>query len=51
MTPIHKFNNGRGATLCNGCYSVIAEGFTEDLLCEGCNNDYESFATYYNYKE
>lgn len=45
MTPIHKLNNGIGATLCNGCYSVITEGLTEDLLCKDCLNDYEDFST------
>lgn len=34
MKPIHKFNGGRGATLCNECRVIITEGFTEDLFCE-----------------
>lgn len=34
MKPIHKFNNGIGATLCNECSKIITEGFTEDLYCE-----------------
>ena len=37
MKPIHKFNGGRGATLCNNCKSIISEGLTEDLYCENCN--------------
>jgi len=34
--PIHKFNNGRGATLCVKCYVIISEGITEELYCEKC---------------
>jgi hypothetical protein len=34
--PIHKFNNGRGATLCVKCYVIISEGITEELHCEKC---------------
>jgi hypothetical protein len=37
MEPIHKFNNGRGAMLCNGCRTIISTGpRTEELLCEKC---------------
>jgi GMP synthase (glutamine-hydrolysing) len=25
MKPIHKFNNGNGATLCNECNAIINE--------------------------
>jgi len=32
--PIHKFNGGRGATLCHKCSGIISEGFTDDLYCE-----------------
>ncbi len=32
--PIHKFNGGRGATLCHTCRVIITEGLTEDLYCE-----------------
>ena len=32
--PIHKFNGGRGATLCHTCKVIITEGLTEDLYCE-----------------
>ena len=34
--PIHKFNGGIGATLCNECRTIITEGMTEDLLCDKC---------------
>ena len=37
--PIHKFNGGKGATLCNKCSGIISEGLTEDLLCEKCGGD------------
>ena len=34
--PIHKFNGGVGATLCNNCKKIISEGLTGSLLCESC---------------
>ncbi len=34
IKPIHKFNGGRGATLCHECRKIISEGMTEDLYCE-----------------
>ena len=34
MKPIHKFNGGRGATLCHQCSVIIHEGLTDDLYCE-----------------
>lgn len=34
MKPIHKFNGGRGATLCNECNKIIIEAMTDDLFCE-----------------
>jgi hypothetical protein len=34
LKPIHKFNGGRGATLCNECNVIISEGLTDDLYCE-----------------
>lgn len=40
MKPIHKFNNGMGATLCNGCYVILKVDFTKDLFCEDCNKLY-----------
>ena len=33
MKPIHKFNNGKGATLCHHCSKIINTGFTEALYC------------------
>ena len=36
MKPIHKFNNGIGATLCNKCMFIISMGFTDDIFCEKC---------------
>ena len=35
--PIHKFNNGRGATLCHNCGVIITKGLTEDLYCDNCS--------------
>ena len=40
MKPIHKFNNGNGATLCNACHTIIETGLTEALLCGSCKVDY-----------
>ena len=37
IKPIHKFNNGSGATLCNLCGVIISVGFTNDLFCEKHN--------------
>ena len=34
--PIHKFNNGNGATLCHKCSTIISIGFTDDLYCKEC---------------
>lgn len=37
MKPIHKYNNGNGAMLCNGCRTIISTGpMTEEVLCEKC---------------
>jgi reverse gyrase len=37
MKPIHKFNNGRGATLCHLCRTIITVGKpTNDLYCDRC---------------
>ena len=36
MTPIHKFNSGRGATLCNECRCTIAEAWVDKLICDQC---------------
>lgn len=37
IKPIHKFNGGRGATICNKCRKIISEGMTEHLYCEECS--------------
>ena len=38
--PIHKFNNGRGAMLCNKCRTIISTGpKTEELYCEKCKKE------------
>ena len=42
MKPIHKFNNGRGATLCHSCSVIISEGMTKDLYCEKCRPKQET---------
>lgn len=36
MKPIHKFNNGQGATLCHKCSCIISLGHTDDLYCKEC---------------
>ena len=32
--PIHKFNGGKGATLCHKCGVIITEGLTNQLYCK-----------------
>lgn len=40
MKPIYKFNNGRGATLCHLCRTIITTGkMTNDLYCDRCFNE------------
>ena len=39
MKPIHKYNNGNGATLCHQCSVIINTGLTNDLYCENCQRD------------
>ena len=40
MKPIYKFNNGRGATLCHLCRTIISTGKpTDDLYCSKCFNE------------
>jgi hypothetical protein len=40
MKPIHKFNNGNGAMLCNTCRTIISVGKpTNALLCDKCHNE------------
>lgn len=37
MKPIHKYNNGNGAMICNKCRTIISIGpKTEEVLCEKC---------------
>lgn len=36
--PIHKFNGGVGATLCNKCSAIISTGLTDALYCYKCLN-------------
>jgi len=36
MKPIHKFNNGNGATLCHNCNVIVTYGMTNDLFCYNC---------------
>lgn len=44
MEPIHKFNNGRGAMLCNGCRTIISTGpKTEELFCDKCNQEVKDY--------
>ena len=33
IKPIHKFNNGKGATLCHKCSKIISTGLTKELYC------------------
>lgn len=42
MKPIHKFNNGEGATLCYSCYSIINLGWSDAMLCDKCKGYIES---------
>ena len=42
MKPIHKLNNGRGATLCHTCSVIISTGLTKDLYCEKCKPKQET---------
>lgn len=40
--PIHKYNNGNYATLCNKCNVVISTGINKDqIMCESCINEIE----------
>jgi ferredoxin len=39
LLPLHKFNGGRGATLCHSCRVIINEGFSEKLFCDSCEKD------------
>jgi len=47
IIPIHKFNNGRGAMLCNNCRTIISTGpATKELYCEKCKGEKEVQAYY-----
>ncbi len=37
MKPIHKYNNGKGATLCHKCRDIIIERITDRLYCPKCS--------------
>lgn len=48
IKPIHKFNNGNGATLCHHCSKIINTSLTDALFCsQECavkeNWSYEEF--------
>lgn len=36
VKPVHKFNGGLGATLCNKCRVIITTGHTDDTYCDKC---------------
>jgi hypothetical protein len=42
MKPIHKFNNGEGATLCHSCHGIINLGWSDEVLCNKCKGYAES---------
>lgn len=43
MKLIHKFNNGKGAMLCNTCRTIISTGpATKELCCEKCKTKQET---------
>jgi hypothetical protein len=44
MKPIHKFNNGVGATLCHQCNCIASLGYTDDLYCKWCIKHRKEFA-------
>lgn len=49
MKPIHKFNNGRGAMLCNKCRTIISTGpATQELYCDRCLNELNLVEEEYN---
>jgi hypothetical protein len=51
MKPIHKYNNGNGAMLCNGCRTIISTGpKTEEVLCEKCKDMKEGFISIFENK-
>lgn len=42
MRPIHKFNNGEGATLCHSCHNIITLGWSDEVICNKCKGYAES---------
>jgi len=48
MNPIHKFNNGRGATLCHCCSKIINTGFTSALYCNEICEQKHTVKKYYD---
>jgi len=42
IKPIHKLNNGKGATLCNKCNVMINTGITDELFCKKHKNKYDA---------
>ena len=48
MKPIHKFNNGNGATLCHKCRTIINTGRIEDLYCDDCKPQERHLIKYMN---
>jgi len=36
LKPIHKFNSGMNATLCNKCNTIIEKNHSIKLFCENC---------------
>jgi len=51
MKPIHKFNNGKGATLCHCCSKIINTGFTDALYCNEICESKNKFKIDFTYKE
>lgn len=40
MKPIHKYNNGNGAMICNKCRTIISTGpKTKEVLCKKCKEN------------
>ena len=50
LVPIHKFNGGLGATLCNHCHLIITTGLTEDIFCKSCGPNKVTYLNRYRDK-
>lgn len=48
MKPVHKYNGGLSATLCNKCRVIIAREHTDDLLCNDCKQLSDNQVLYSN---